>query len=67
MGYYLFEKSMVERTMHYIKDRTTESFDGYFPCRLENCKLTHVKNWLNLFINYRNKELRIIKRTVPSD
>ena len=47
-----FEKSMVERTMHYIKDRTTESFDGYFPCRLENCKLTHVKNWLNLFIDY---------------
>ena len=51
-----FEKNMVEMTMHYIKDRTTESFDGYFPCRLENCKLTHVKNWLNLFIDYHNKE-----------
>ena len=55
-----FEKSLVERTMQYIKDRT-ESFDDYFPCRLENCKLKHVKNWLNLFINYHNKELEVIK------
>ena len=29
-----FEKSIIERTMQYIKDRT-ESFDDYFPCRLE--------------------------------
>ena len=27
-----FEKSIVERTMQYIKDRTIESFDDYFPC-----------------------------------
>ena len=26
------EKSLIERTMQYIKDRT-ESFDDYFPCR----------------------------------
>ena len=50
------EKSLIERTMQYIKDRT-ECFDDYFPCRLENCKLKHVKNWLNLFINYHNKEM----------
>ena len=25
---------LVERTMQYIKDRTRESFDDYFPCRL---------------------------------
>jgi putative transposase len=55
-----YEKSLVERTMQYIKDRT-ESFDDYFPCRLENCKLKHVKNWLNLFIDYHNKELRVVK------
>ena len=55
-----FEKSLVERTMQYIKDRT-ESFDDYFPCRLENCKLKHVKNWLNLFIDYHNKELGVVK------
>jgi putative transposase len=52
---------MVERTMQYIKDRTTESFDGYFPCRLENCKPTHVKNCLNLFVDYHNKELGFVK------
>ena len=55
-----FEKSIIERTMQYIKDRT-ESFDDYFPCRLENCKLKHVKNWLNLFIDYHNKELGVVK------
>ena len=55
-----FEKSLVERTMQYIKDRT-ECFDDYFPCRLENCKLKHVKNWLNLFIDYHNKELGVVK------
>jgi putative transposase len=38
------EKSLVERTIQYIKD-ITESFDDYFPCRLEKCKLKHVKNW----------------------
>ncbi len=38
-----FEKSIIERTMQYIKDRT-ESFDDYFPCRMTNCKLKHVIN-----------------------
>ncbi len=51
-----FEKSLVERTMQYIKDRT-ECFDDYFPCRKENCKLKHVRNWLNLFVRYYNKEV----------
>ncbi|MDN5867241.1 MAG: DDE-type integrase/transposase/recombinase [Candidatus Nitrosocosmicus sp.] len=50
------EKSIIERTMQYIKDRT-ESFDDYFPCRKENCKLKHVLNWMNLFVNYHNKEV----------
>ncbi|MDN5845221.1 MAG: hypothetical protein L0H53_02995 [Candidatus Nitrosocosmicus sp.] len=50
------EKSIIERTMQYIKDRT-ESFDDYFPCRLKNCKLKHVRNWLKLFVTYHNKEV----------
>jgi putative transposase len=50
------EKSLIERTMQYIKDRT-ECFDDYFPCRTKNCKLKHVRNWLNLFVDYHNKEL----------
>ncbi|MDR4492326.1 MAG: DDE-type integrase/transposase/recombinase [Candidatus Nitrosocosmicus sp.] len=51
-----YEKSLIERTMQYIKDRT-ESFDDYFPCRLKNCKLKYVQNWLNLFVNYHNEEM----------
>src|SRR5947209_8760758 len=33
-----FEKSIIERTIQYIKDRT-ESFDHYFPCRKNKCRL----------------------------
>lgn len=51
-----FEKSLIERTMQYIKDRT-ECFDDYFPCKLKNCQLNHVRNWMNLFVNYHNKEV----------
>jgi putative transposase len=51
-----FEKSLIERTMQYIKDRA-ECFDDYFPCRTMNCKLKHVINWMNLFVEYHNKEL----------
>jgi hypothetical protein len=50
--------------MQYIKDRT-ESFDDYFPCRLKNCKLKQVKNWLNLFVDYHNKELKPVNWTEP--
>ncbi len=51
-----YEKSIIERTMQYIKDRT-ECFDDYFPCRKKSCKLKHVINWLNLFVDFHNKEL----------
>ena len=49
-----FEKSIIERAMEYIKDRT-ESFDDYFPCRKENCRLKHVQNWLTFFLSMHNK------------
>ena len=55
-----FEKSIIERTMQYIKDRT-ESFDDYFPCRMKNCKLKHVQNWLRVFVDYYNKEIKPVK------
>jgi hypothetical protein len=51
-----FEKSLIERKMQYIKDRT-ESFDNSFPCRIKNCNLKHVRKWLNLFVDYHNKDL----------
>ena len=39
-----FEKSVIERTVQYFKDRT-ESFDDYFPCtKKKRCKLYHVIN-----------------------
>jgi putative transposase len=51
-----YEKSFIERTIQYIKDRT-ECFDDYFPCKKEKCKLQHISNWFNLFIDYHNKEV----------
>jgi putative transposase len=51
-----FEKSIIERTMQHIKDRT-ECFDDYFPCRKAKCNLQHIKNWLNLFVKMHNKKV----------
>jgi putative transposase len=48
------EKSSIERTMQYIKDRT-ESFDDYFPCMKKRYKLKHVPQWHNLFADYYNR------------
>jgi putative transposase len=39
--YSSIEKSFIERTIQYIKDRT-ECFDDYFPCTRFNCKLEYV-------------------------
>ncbi len=55
-----WEKSIIERTIQYIKDRT-ECFDDYFPCRKEHCNLNHVRHWLNLSTDYHNKELDVVK------
>jgi putative transposase len=51
-----FEKSIIERTIQYIKDRT-ENFDDYFPCKRNKCKLNHIKQWLKLFVYQHNKEI----------
>ena len=52
------EKSLIERTMQYIMDRT-KNFDDYFPCRKKNCKLNHVNKWLNLFVHHYNKGISV--------
>jgi len=47
-----YEKSIVERTIEYLKDRT-EAFDDYFPCIRKRdglCNLQHVHKWLILFV-----------------
>ena len=49
-----YEKSIIERTIQYLKDRT-ESFDDYFPCRKSKCKLEHIMHWLNLFVDMHNQ------------
>ena len=51
-----FEKSIIERTMQYIKDRTQE-FDDYFPCKKNKCRLNHIKQWIRLFVDQHNKEI----------
>ena len=50
-----FEKSLIERTMQYIKDRT-ECFDDYFPCKKNKCKFHHIKQWFKLFVYEHNIE-----------
>jgi hypothetical protein len=57
----LYEKSRVlskEQCSTSRIDRTKESFDDYFPCRVKNCKLKHIRNWLGLFVEYHNNELK---------
>ncbi|MDR4492384.1 MAG: hypothetical protein R2685_16060 [Candidatus Nitrosocosmicus sp.] len=50
------EKSLIERTMQYIKDRT-ESFDDYFPCKKQNCKLEHIKRRIKGFAYHHNDNI----------
>ena len=46
-----FEKSIIERTIQYIKDRI-ENFDDYFPCRKKRCKLNHVTSCLMYLLTH---------------
>ena len=51
-----FEKSLIERTMQYVKDRI-EIFDDYFPCRKNKYKLHYNKQWLKLLVYQHNQEI----------
>ena len=45
-----YEKSIIERTIEYFKDRT-ECFDDYYPCaRRGGCNISHVYSWMRLFV-----------------
>ena len=46
-----YEKSLIERTMQCIKDRTV-SFDDYFPCSKENCRLKTCTKLVDPFPKY---------------
>ena len=39
-----YEKSMIKRTMQYMKNRM-ENFGDDLPSRIRNCKLKHLRNW----------------------
>ena len=54
-----FGKSVIERTMQYLKDITTESFDDYFTFKRKKYELKHVRKWLKLFVDYHNKKMRL--------
>ena len=55
-----YEKSIIERTIQCIKDGT-ECFDGYFPSKQKNPGLKHTGNWLNLFVDCHDSELKTLK------
>ena len=51
------EKSLIERKIQYVKDRT-EGFDDYFPCRKRKCKLEHIKQWIKMFAYHHNDNIK---------
>jgi hypothetical protein len=62
------QKSLIERTIQYMKDKT-ECFDGYFPCKKDNdCRLKRVMNWLGLCVSMHDRAIMetIAKRTEPN-
>jgi putative transposase len=60
-----FEKSIIERSIQYFKDRK-ECFDDYYPCRhthMSRCEISHLYKWARLFMFMRNTASRHIKFT----
>ncbi len=59
------EKSIIEITIEYFKDRT-EIFDDYCPCKHKiKYELSHVHNWLSLFVFMHNANILHIKFMSP--
>jgi len=53
------EKSIVERTIEYLKDRTEIFDDYYYPCRKAGlCNLRHVQKCLTLFVFMHNSIIK---------
>ena len=45
-------KEKHQRIIQYIIKDRTQNFDNYFPCNKKNkCKLEHVVNWFQLFVD----------------
>jgi putative transposase len=59
-----YKKSIVERTIEYLKDKT-EAFDDCYPCmKAGSCDLRHVHKWLILFVFMYNS---VVKSTTKFD
>jgi putative transposase len=59
--YSSFEKSIIERVMEYVKDRTECFDDYYYPClRSELCNMLHVHKWLIFFVFMHNSIVNLI-------
>jgi putative transposase len=66
-----FKKSIIERSMEYVKDRT-EGFDDYYPCMNKkdfDCSISHVHKWMTLFIfmyntQYQNPISYLVRLTI---
>jgi putative transposase len=59
------EKSIIERTIEYFKERT-ETFDDYYPCKHKTkYDLSHVHNWLSLFVFMHSADILHIKFVNP--
>ena len=54
-----YEKSIVERTIEYLKDRT-EAFDDYYYPLMKSglCNLRHVHKWPILFVFMHNSVVK---------
>jgi putative transposase len=52
------EKSLIERKMQYIKTEPNVLMITFLVIERKNYKLKYVWNWLNLFVNYHNTELK---------
>ena len=53
-----YEKSIVEKTVEYLKDRTEAFNDYYSYMRAGLCNLRHVHKWLILFIFMHNSVIK---------
>ena len=61
---FFFEKSLIERTMQYIKE-LTEGFDDYFPCRKRNVNKSYQKLVESICKNTQQGGTQTLKLTEP--
>jgi hypothetical protein len=57
-----FEKRLVERKIDASKIKPKKEINNdYFPYVTKNCELKYAENRLQLFVDYHNKEIKLVK------